>query len=85
MTRHRAPLRAHHDDPGNTLCPPDHRYTSSGKPLTPGCPGRAYHEATCSCGTFTCRAGAKTYVDEQRKRHLLAHRQPVVPTSGGSR
>lgn len=85
LPRHIASLLARHSDPGNTVCPPDHRHTTSGKPLTPGCPGRAYHEATCTCGTFTCRAGAKTYVDDQRKRHLLAHRQPVSPAEEGQR
>lgn len=72
--RHIAPLRAHHSDREHTICPPDHRYTASGAPLTPGCPGFAYYEATCSCGEFTCRAAVKSYVNAQRKRHLATHR-----------
>ncbi|MFJ7275297.1 hypothetical protein [Kitasatospora sp. NPDC098663] len=40
----KAPRTDHHAD-GST-CPPTHKHTSSGKPLTEGCPGRAYSTAT---------------------------------------
>ncbi|MFE7334760.1 hypothetical protein [Streptomyces griseus] len=45
---YRAPLTDHHAD--GTLCPADHKHTSSGKPLHTDCPGRAYSRAVCSCG-----------------------------------
>ncbi|MFJ2775718.1 hypothetical protein [Kitasatospora sp. NPDC087315] len=67
-----APRTDHHTD--GTECPPTHKHTSSGKPLTEGCPGRAYSRAVCTCGWETKNAG-KGYTDECRKRHLAtAHR-----------
>ncbi|MFD4397832.1 hypothetical protein [Kitasatospora sp. NPDC058478] len=63
----RAPRTDHHTD--GTECPPSHKHTNSGKPLTEGCPGRAYSTATCTCG-WTTRNTAKGYTDETRKRHL---------------
>ncbi|KOV26011.1 hypothetical protein ADK60_22205 [Streptomyces sp. XY431] len=63
----RAPRTDHHAD--GSECPPQHKHTSSGKPLTEGCPGRAYSTATCTCG-WTTRNTAKGYTDETRRRHL---------------
>ncbi|WP_406087383.1 hypothetical protein [Kitasatospora purpeofusca] len=63
----KAPRTDHHTD--GTECPPSHKHTSSGKPLTDGCPGRAYSTATCTCG-WTTRNTAKGYTDETRRRHL---------------
>ncbi|MFF2544728.1 hypothetical protein ACFVUY_19425 [Kitasatospora sp. NPDC058063] len=68
----KAPRTDHHAD--GTECPPTHKHTSSGKPLTEGCPGRAYSRAVCTCGWETKNAG-KGYTDECRERHLAtAHR-----------
>ncbi|MFE2104421.1 hypothetical protein ACFXAF_00900 [Kitasatospora sp. NPDC059463] len=63
----RAPRTDHHAD--GSKCPPSHKHTSSGKPLTDGCTGRAYSTATCTCG-WTTRNTAKGYTDETRRRHL---------------
>ncbi|GAA1403174.1 hypothetical protein GCM10009639_47540 [Kitasatospora putterlickiae] len=63
----KAPRTDHHAD--GTVCPPAHKHTSSGKPLTEGCTGRAYSTATCTCG-WTTRNTAKGYTDETRRRHL---------------
>ncbi|MGW2539368.1 hypothetical protein ACWC5I_00470 [Kitasatospora sp. NPDC001574] len=63
----RAPRTDHHAD--GSVCPPAHKHTSSGKPLTEGCPGRSYSTATCTCG-WTTRNTAKGYTDETRRRHL---------------
>ncbi|MEV8097687.1 hypothetical protein [Kitasatospora sp. NPDC085879] len=49
MTAHRALPTNHHAD--DSVCPPDHRHTSSGKPFHPDCPGRSYFQAICTCGT----------------------------------
>ncbi|WP_328953648.1 hypothetical protein [Kitasatospora purpeofusca] len=62
-----APRTDHHAD--DSECPPAHKHTSSGKPLVPECPGRAYSTAACTCG-WTTRSAVKTYVDETRRRHL---------------
>ncbi|MFE6055373.1 hypothetical protein ACFQ6N_31870 [Kitasatospora sp. NPDC056446] len=67
----RAPRTDHHAN--GSECPPTHRHTSAGKPLTEGCPGRAYSSARCTCG-WTTRSMVKGYVDESRKRHLSQHR-----------
>ncbi|MGW6648278.1 hypothetical protein AMK23_15050 [Streptomyces sp. CB02130] len=66
----RAPLTNHHAD--GTLCPADHKHTSSGNPLHTDCPGRAYTRAVCSCGWKKEESG-KGYVNECRKRHLASH------------
>lgn len=66
----RAPLTNHHAD--GTLCPADHKHTSSGKPLHTDCPGRPYTRAVCSCGWKKEESG-KGYVNECRKRHLASH------------
>ncbi|MEU9856150.1 hypothetical protein [Streptomyces sp. NPDC047974] len=68
----RAPLTNHHAD--GTLCPADHRHTSSGKPLHDDCSGHAYTQAVCSCG-WKMRQPGKGYVAECRKRHLAGHAQ----------
>jgi hypothetical protein len=73
----RAPLTNHHTD--DTVCPPEHRHTSSGKPLHPDCPGRAYSQAICSCGQWQIRESGKGYVNESRRRHLATHRTPAGP------
>ncbi|MFB7377223.1 hypothetical protein ACFC6U_02625 [Kitasatospora purpeofusca] len=65
--KHRAPRTDHHAD--GSKCPPSHKHTSSGKPLTDGCTGRAYSTATCTCG-WTTRNTGKGYTDETRRRHL---------------
>ncbi|MGW3067654.1 hypothetical protein [Streptomyces monashensis] len=70
---HRAPLTNHHAD--GTLCPVDHKHTSSGKPLNPDCPGRAYTQAICSCGDWEMKQSGKGYVNESLKRHLASHTQ----------
>ncbi|MFJ6622309.1 hypothetical protein ACIQOW_32605 [Kitasatospora sp. NPDC091335] len=67
VAKPRAPRTDHHAD--GSVCPPAHKHTSSGKPLTEGCPGRAYSTATCTCG-WTTRNTAKGYTDETRRRHL---------------
>ncbi|MFC8277592.1 hypothetical protein ACFUJR_34675 [Streptomyces sp. NPDC057271] len=43
-----APLTDHHSD--GSLCPVDHKHTSSGKPLHTNCPGRSYTQTVRSCG-----------------------------------
>ncbi|MFJ9523469.1 hypothetical protein ACIRPK_35190 [Kitasatospora sp. NPDC101801] len=68
VIRFRAPRTDHHAD--DTACPPEHRHTTSGKPLTPGCPGRAYSKAECSCGEWSAKHAGKGYVDDARRRHL---------------
>jgi hypothetical protein len=70
----RAPLTNHHAD--GTLCPAEHRHTSSGKPLHPDCPGRAYSRAVCSCRQWQMQESGKGYVNESRRRHLATHRAP---------
>jgi hypothetical protein len=72
----RAPLTNHHAD--GSLCPSDHKHTSSGKPLHPDCPGRAYTHASCSCGNWQLQCPGKGYVNESRKRHLASHPQPTT-------
>ncbi|MFJ5938580.1 hypothetical protein [Streptomyces sp. NPDC093071] len=67
----RAPLTHHHAD--DTICPAGHKHTSSGKPLHPDCPGRAYTKAVCSCGGWEMKARGKGYVNECRRRHLADH------------
>ncbi|MEJ8653815.1 hypothetical protein WKI65_38685 [Streptomyces sp. MS1.AVA.3] len=67
----RAPLTNHHAD--RSLCPADHKHTSSGNPLHPDCPGRAYTQAICSCGEWEMKQSGKGYVNESRKRHLATH------------
>ncbi|MFD9427306.1 MULTISPECIES: hypothetical protein [unclassified Streptomyces] len=69
----RAPLTNYHAD--DTLCLTDHKHTSSGKPLHPGCPGRAFTEAICACGGWGMKESGKGYVNESRKRHLASHAQ----------
>jgi hypothetical protein len=73
---YRAPLTNHHAD--GSLCPTDHKHTSSGKPLAPGCPGRAYSQAICSCGNWQMKAAGKGYVNECRRRHLASHAEPTT-------
>ncbi|NEA37693.1 hypothetical protein [Streptomyces sp. SID11385] len=81
-----APLTNHHAD--DSLCPPDHKHTSSGKPLHPDCPGRNYSQAVCSCGNWEMRHPGKGYVNECRRYHLAQHKNPspairdVPPSSG---
>ncbi|MFJ2864934.1 hypothetical protein [Kitasatospora sp. NPDC087314] len=69
--RFRAPRTDHHAD--GSACPPEHRHTTSGKPLTQGCSGRAYSQAQCSCGEWSVKDTGKGYVDEARRQHLIAH------------
>jgi hypothetical protein len=69
--RHTARLVNHHADGSN--CPPEHRHTTTGKPLHPDCPGRAYSSAACSCGEWQMSNLIKGYVNECRKRHLASH------------
>ncbi|MBX9426423.1 hypothetical protein [Streptomyces lateritius] len=66
-------LTNHHAD--GTLCPADHKHTSSGKPLHTDCPGRSYTQAVCSCGDWEMKQRGKGYVNECRKRHLAGHAQ----------
>ncbi|MEV7925977.1 hypothetical protein [Kitasatospora sp. NPDC088779] len=66
--RFRAPRTDHHAD--GTVCPPEHRHTTSGRPLVEGCPGRAYSKAVCTCGEWSTQAPGKGYVDGERLRHL---------------
>ncbi|MFI5527068.1 hypothetical protein ACIA8O_00775 [Kitasatospora sp. NPDC051853] len=66
--RPRAPRTDHHAD--GTACPPEHRHTTSGKPLTPGCTGRAYSKAACTCGEWSVKSSGKGYVDDARRQHL---------------
>ncbi|MFI9332441.1 hypothetical protein ACIGZJ_33535 [Kitasatospora sp. NPDC052868] len=75
MAAHRAPLTNHHPD--NSVCPPEHRHSSSGKPLHPGCPGRSYSQAICTCGAWEFKDSGKGYVNESRKRHLATHTPPA--------
>ncbi|MFD8321407.1 hypothetical protein [Kitasatospora purpeofusca] len=77
MTFHRAPLTNHHPD--SSLCPPNHKHTSSGKPLHNDCPGRSYSQVICTCGTWQFKGPGKGYVNESRKRHLATH-TPPTPT-----
>ncbi|MFJ5924796.1 hypothetical protein ACIQF6_19560 [Kitasatospora sp. NPDC092948] len=69
--KHHAPRTDHHTD--GTDCPPAHKHTSRNKPLTEGCPGRAYSKAVCACG-WTIQSPGKGYVDEERRRHLRTPR-----------
>ncbi|MFF1785612.1 hypothetical protein ACFVX9_04030 [Kitasatospora sp. NPDC058243] len=66
--RFRAPRTDHHAD--DTECPPEHRHTTSGKPLTPGCSGRAYSQAECSCGEWSVKHAGKGFVDDARRQHV---------------
>ncbi|MET7571239.1 hypothetical protein ABZT04_22450 [Streptomyces sp. NPDC005492] len=70
---HRAPLTNHHAD--GSLCPADDKHTSSGKPLHPDCPGRAYTQSICLCGEWEMKQPGKGYVNESRRRHLSSHTQ----------
>ncbi len=67
----RPPLTNHHAD--GSACTPDHRHSSSGKPLHPDCPGRSYSQAVCTCGAWEFKGSGKGYVGESRKRHLATH------------
>ncbi|MFI9786839.1 hypothetical protein ACIHEI_25540 [Kitasatospora sp. NPDC051984] len=69
--KHHAPRTDHHAD--DTDCPPAHKHTSRNKPLTDGCPGRAYSKAVCTCG-WTIQSPGKGYVNEERRRHLRTAR-----------
>lgn len=73
----RAPLTDHHTD--GTRCPAEAKHTSSGEPLHPGCPGRAYTQAICSCGQWQMQETGKGYVSESRRRHLATHQIPAGP------
>ncbi|MFE3874862.1 hypothetical protein ACFXPX_10740 [Kitasatospora sp. NPDC059146] len=75
MPAYRAPLTNHHAD--RSLCPPEHKHTSSGKPLHADCPGRSYSQAVCTCGGWEIKNSGKGYVDEARRRHLATHPKPV--------
>ncbi|MFF4520490.1 hypothetical protein [Streptomyces bluensis] len=72
MARHRAPLIAQHKD--GSQCLPSHKHSTSGKPLHPDCPGRYLFESVCTCGTWKLSGGVKSYVNDERKRHLATHR-----------
>jgi hypothetical protein len=74
---YRAPLTNHHAD--GSLCPAEHKHTSSGRALHPDCPGRAYTQAICSCGGWEMKQSGKGYVNESRRRHLASHpKEPRV-------
>lgn len=73
----RAPLTNHHAD--GTLCPAEHKHTSSGRPLHPDCPGRAYSSSVCSFRQWQIRESGKGYVNESRRRHLATHQIPAGP------
>lgn len=76
---HTARLTNHHAD--GTVCPAEHRHTTTGKPRHPDCPGRAFSSAACSCGTWRMAHPIKGYVNELRRRHLAEHRkQDASPT-----
>lgn len=69
--QHRAPITSYHAD--GSVCPAEHKHTTSGKPLHPDCPGRAYTQAICSCGNWQMKNAGKGYVNESRRRHLATH------------
>jgi hypothetical protein len=74
---YRAPLTNHHAD--GSLCPAEHKHTSSGRALHPDCPGRAYTQAICSCAGWEMKQSGKGYVNESRRRHLASHpKEPKV-------
>ncbi|MFI9273977.1 hypothetical protein ACIGXM_25200 [Kitasatospora sp. NPDC052896] len=74
---HKTTLTNHHAD--SSICPKEHKYTVTGKPTHPDCPGRAYTRAACTCGwDFQCPG--KGYADEERKRHRTTNPKP---TPGG--
>jgi hypothetical protein len=77
--RYTAPLLNHHAD--GTLCPADHRHTTTGKPLHADCPGRVYSSARCTCGAWEMTHPFKGYVNECRKRHLASHPRPEGPSA----
>ncbi|MGW2056213.1 hypothetical protein ACWCOZ_20255 [Streptomyces sp. NPDC001840] len=70
---YRAPLTNHHAD--DSICPPEHKHTVTGKPRHPECPGRFYSQAVCSCGTWEIKHPGKGYVNECRRRHLDTHQK----------
>lgn len=70
MTRNRCPIRPVHAD--GTEC--THKIRPSGKPLDPGCPGRAGYEATCSCGVKLGHSNIRAALEERRAAHLNTHK-----------
>ncbi|MFJ9419991.1 hypothetical protein ACIRPT_38435 [Streptomyces sp. NPDC101227] len=80
MPRHSITVTAYHPD--RTVCPSDHRYTTSGKPLTEGCTGRTMFLATCSCKKWTGNpSSTKNYATEMGRRHRGSQHQAKSPTS----
>ncbi|MER7047562.1 hypothetical protein [Streptomyces jumonjinensis] len=72
---HKVTVTAYHPD--STVCPPDHTYTTSNRPLTEGCAGRERFIASCRCGTWTGTPSAtKGYAAEMGRRHRARYVQP---------
>lgn len=67
--RHRAPIRAIHQD-GSTCT---HRQARGRTPGGPDCPGRTSYTATCTRGDFTVTNGIRAYVEEQARHHINSH------------
>ncbi|ANW19624.1 hypothetical protein [Streptomyces clavuligerus] len=72
---HKVTVTSYHPD--GTVCPPDHKYTTSNRPLAEGCTGRGRFIATCTCGTWTEPSATKGYAADMGRRHrITASRNP---------
>ncbi|MER6913360.1 hypothetical protein ABT354_16965 [Streptomyces sp. NPDC000594] len=70
---HKVTVNAYHPD--STVCPPEHKYTTSNRPLAEGCPGRTVFFAICACGSWSSTGSAtKGYAAEMGRRHRAATR-----------
>lgn len=69
---HKVTVTAYHPD--NTVCPPEHKYTTSNRPLTEGCPVRTSFVASCTCEAWTAPSATKGYPADLGRRHRAATR-----------
>lgn len=85
MTYHSITVTAYHAD--GTICPSEHRHTTSGSPLNEGCTGRKRFPATCSCKQWTSgRSSTKSYAPRRAdatastsSRRNPHHRRRALP------
>lgn len=75
MPRHSITVTPEHAD--GTVCPPEHKHTTGGTPLTEGCTGRYRFIGTCSGCTWRSEpSSTKSYAVEQGRRHRTTNAEP---------
>ncbi|MFF2025051.1 hypothetical protein ACFVW2_24995 [Streptomyces sp. NPDC058171] len=68
---HKVIVTAYHPD--STVCLPEHKYTTSNRPLAEDCPGRSGFVASCDCAWRSSRSATKGYTAEMGRRHRAAN------------